>query len=520
MPYRNYKRTLALILVGILWLLPFCSGPVYAQGAATARGVAPEQRAASFFETLRQSPPQQVAFLRAMPKGADLHNHLSGAIYAESYIQWAAEKGLCINTTTFVLTQTPCAPDTAGVVPVTSALTNGVLYRQIIDAWSMRNWQYSGQNGHDRFFDTFGKFGPATYDQGGRMLAEETARAARGRLLYLELMLTPDNGMSSQLGQAAGWDGNFQGTLDKLKTAGIANAVAQGMQNIQNAEKQKNELLKCGTAQADPGCNVSVRYVFQVSRGAALGTVYAQMVAGFMMASDPQSKVVALNLVQPEDSLPSMQNFGVQMQMLDFLHNLYPAAHITLHAGELAPGMVPPDGLSFHIRSSVLTGHAERIGHGVAIMYEVSPYELLREMARRNVMVEICLTSNDVILGIRGKEHPLKTYMQFGVPVALATDDEGVSRSDISREYLKAAIEQELGYLQLKTMARTSLQFAFVPGESLWSDPKAFRPVTQCAADRPGQATSKSCQQFLATSEKARLQWALERDFREFESRY
>jgi hypothetical protein len=480
----------------------------------------PEQRAASFFESLRKSPPQQIAFLRAMPKGADLHNHLSGAIYAESYIQWAAEKGLCINTTTFVLTQTPCEPNTAGVVPMTSALTNGVLYRQIIDAWSMRNWQYSGQNGHDRFFDTFGKFGPATYDQAGRMLAEETARAARGRLLYLELMLTPDNGMASQLGQTVGWDGNFQGTLDKLKAAGIAKAVAQGVQNIQNAEKQKNELLKCGTAQADPGCNVEVRYVFQVSRGAALGTVYAQMVAGFMMASDPQTKVVALNLVQPEDSLPSMQNFGVQMQMLDFLHNLYPAAHITLHAGELAPGMVPPDGLSFHIRSSVLTGHAERIGHGVTIMYEVNPYELLREMARRNVMVEICLTSNDVILGIRGKEHPLQTYMQFGVPVTLATDDEGVSRSDISREYLKAAIEQELGYLQLKTMARTSLQFAFIQGASLWSDGRAFRAVSQCAADKPGQATSRSCQQFLAASEKARLQWDLERDFREFESRY
>jgi hypothetical protein len=384
----------------------------------------------------------------------------------------------------------------------------------------MRNWQYSGQNGHDHFFDTFVKFGPATYDQTGRMLAEETARAARGQVLYLELMLTPDNGMSSQLGQTVGWNGNFQGTLDKLKAAGIAKAVAQGVANLQNAEKQKNELLKCGTAQADPGCDVTIRYIFQVSRGAALGTVYAQMVAGFMMASDPQSKVVALNLVQPEDALPSMQNFSLQMQMLDFLHNLYPAAHITLHAGELAPGMVPPDGLSFHIRSSVLTGHAERIGHGVDIMHEVNPYELLRELARRNVMIEICLTSNDVILGIRGKDHPLLTYIQFGVPVALATDDEGVSRSEISREYLKAAIEQGLGYLQLKTMARTSLQFAFIPGASIWSDARTFRTVSQCANDRPGQNASRNCQQFLATSEKARLQWELEKDFREFESRY
>jgi hypothetical protein len=333
-------------------------------------------------------------------------------------------------------------------------------------------------------------------------------------------MLTPDNGISSQLGQAAGWDGNFQATLDKLKAAGIAKAVTQGMENLREAERQKDALLKCGTAQADPGCNVTVRYVFQVSRGAQLGVVYAQMLAGFMMASEPQSKVVALNLVQPEDSLPSMQNFAVEMQMLDFLHNLYPSAHITLHAGELAPGMVPPDGLSFHIRSSVLTGHAERIGHGVDIMHEVNPFELLRELARRNVMIEICLTSNDVILGIKGRDHPLLTYIQFGVPVALATDDEGVSRSEISREYLKAAIEQELGYLQLKTMARTSLQYAFIPGASLWSDARAFRLTNQCASDRFVQNPSTACQQFLASSEKARLQWQLEKEFKEFENRY
>ena len=104
-------------------------------------------------------------------------------------------------------------------------------------------------------------------------------------------------------------------------------------------------------------------------------------------------------------------------------------------------------------------------------MSETEPFELLKDMARRHVMVEICLTSNDLILGIHGAAHPLSTYIQFGVPVALATDDEGVSRSEISREFLKAAEEQGLGYLQFKTMARTSLQFAFLPGASLWVIP-------------------------------------------------
>jgi len=385
----------------------------------------------------------------------------------------------------------------------------------------MRFWQYSGQNGHDQFFDAFGKFSVATYDQTGRMIAEAAARAARGHVLYLELMLTPDGGVASKIGQNVGWDGSAQNTLAKLKAANIGEAVKAGIENLRAAEAQKNELLHCGTEQADAGCAVTIRYVAQVSRGADLGPVFAQMVTGFALANEPGSKVVALNLVQGEDGLLAMQNFTLQMQMLRFLRPQYPKARLTLHAGELSLGLVPPDGLSFHIRDSVQIAGAERIGHGVDIMHETEPYSLLREMARRNVLVEVCLSSNDLILGVRGKDHPLATYLQYGVPAALATDDEGVSRSEISREFLKAAEEQGLDYLQLKSLARNSLTYSFVEGQSLWSDGRRFSPVGQCASDLPAlQASSAACRQFLESSDKARLQWKLEEQFRAFESAF
>jgi adenosine deaminase/adenosine deaminase CECR1 len=480
-------------------------------------GLTAEQRAARYFESVRKSPPQMFAFLKVMPKGGDLHSHLSGAVYAESYVQWAAAKGLCVNQATMALAQPPC-DQAAGKPPVSAALSNSVLFRQLIDAWSMRYLQYSGQNGHDHFFDTFAKFGGATF---GQMLAEVSSRAARGHVSYLELMLTPDGATSSLIGQQVGWDGDFEGTLNKLKGKGIEAAASAGVKALQDAEAEKDALLKCGTPQADSGCSVTLRYVAQVSRGAGLGPVFAQMVTGFALANDPQSKVVALNLVQPEDWLPAMQNFGVQMEMLNFLRPRYPKAHITLHAGELSPGVVPPEGLTFHIRESVTKGHAERIGHGVDIMYEDDAYGLLKELARRNVMVEICLTSNDTILGVRKEQHPLATYLQFGVPVALATDDEGVARSEISREYLKAAEDHGLGYLQLKSMARTSLQYAFLPGESLWADAKRFLPVAQCARDVGGaNVVSDGCKQYLAGSEKARLQMKLEAELKTFENHY
>jgi len=512
----NSSRSTFVSACWALVLLLSCAMAVQAQSAGSrSASITSEQKTARYFESIRKSPPQMFAFLKRMPKGGDLHSHLSGAVYAESYIQWAAARGSCVTQSTMALSPPPC-DQAAGKPPASAALTNPVLYRQLIDAWSMRYWQYSGQNGHDHFFDTFGKFGGATF---GQMLAEVSSRAARGRVSYLELMLTPDGGRSSLIGGQVGWDGDFEGTLNKLKSSGIDDAAAAGVKALQDAEAEKNSLLKCGTAQADPGCSVTIRYVAQVSRGSALGQVFAQMVTGFALANDPNSKVVALNLVQPEDSLLSMQNFSVQMEMLNFLRPRYPKAHITLHAGELAPGVVPPKGLSFHIRESVMKGHAERIGHGVDIMHEDDPYGLLKELARRNVMIEICLTSNDTILGIRKEQHPLATYLQYGVPVALATDDEGVARSEISREYLKAAEEHGLGYIQLKTMARTSLQHAFLPGGSLWADARKFIRVPQCAKDVSMMSeASDACKQYLTASEKARLQWKLEEELKSFET--
>jgi len=519
---KKLPRSSLLLNVGAaLTLLLAYSSPARAQaGRAGGAGRDSELRAARHFETLRKSPPQMLAFLRRMPKGADLHSHLSGAVYAESYVQWAADKGLCVNQATAVLSQPPC-DEGSGQVAAANALSNAVLYRRLIDAWSMRNWEFSGQSGHDQFFDSFGKFGAATWGQTGRMLAEVASRAARGRVLYLELMLTPDGSASGQIGQKVGWDGDPAGTLARLRGGGIDAAAAAGVKAIRDAEAEKERLLKCGTPQADAGCSVTIRYIAQVSRAAALGPVFAQMVTGFALANDPDSKVVALNLVQPEDALPAMQNFAVHMGMLSFLRPLYPKARLTLHAGELAPGMVPPEGLTFHVRDSVMKAGAERIGHGVAVMNEDDPYGLLREMARRGVLVEICLTSNDTILGIKGERHPLATYLQYGVPVALATDDEGVARSEITREYLKAAEEHGLGYGQLKTMARNSLHYAFLPGASLWADAKSFAAAPPCARDFPGRAsTTDACKQFLAASEKARLQWKLEADFKSFEDQY
>ena len=103
-------------------------------------------------------------------------------------------------------------------------------------------------------------------------------------------------------------------------------------------------------------------------------------------------------------------------------------------------------------------------------MYENEPQSLLKEMASRHIMVEINLTSNDVILGVNAPWHPLPTYRAAGVPIALSTDDEGVSRIDLTHEYTRAAIEFNLSYLDLKTSARTSLKFSRMEESDMLED--------------------------------------------------
>ncbi|MGB8890293.1 MAG: adenosine deaminase [Candidatus Korobacteraceae bacterium] len=476
-----------------------------------------EARTEYYFQSIRKNPNQLLAFLRQMPKGGDLHNHLVGAIYAESFIDWASEKGLCVDPVSFYLSDPPCGGE-KGTVPARQALTDRFLYRNMVDAYSMRKWELSGLSGHDQFFDTFDKFILASYGNTGRMLAETAARAASQHEVYQELMHAAAFPEVTALANRTGWDDDFSRQRDKLLANGIAQVVTAARQEMNDAEAIRNSALRCATLQPDPGCKIIQRYQYMVLRGLPKETVFAQMVLGFEVAgADP--RFVGINLVQPEEWYVARRDFALHMQMLQYLHSVYPKVHIALHAGELAQGMVTPEELTFHIRASVETGNAERIGHGMDVFYEDRPYELLAELVQRNVMIEICLTSNATILGIQGDRHPLRQYMHAGVPVALATDDEGVSRSDMTQEFLRGVLDQDLSYAELKKMTRTSLEHAFISGTSLWSDGRNFTPVKECAADlSTPQTPSATCQSFLKNNARANLQWLLESQLLSFES--
>jgi len=496
--------------------------PVATLHAQTPAG---ETRAARAYQAaVHEGPPALRIFLEQFPMGADLHVHLSGAVYAETFIRDAGEDGLCVDPAALSFAKPPCTPP---LVEAAQLPANQKLYDRLVNAFSIRSFVPSaGFSTHDQFFATFDRFGGLNKRHVGEWVDEVASRAAAQNQQYVELMETPTFSHAAQIARENPLDQDFAQYRQKLLKLGLRDEVATDREHVRAAEASRLQMEHCGTPQAAAACQVEVRYIYQVLRGYSPEQVFAQTLLGFETVQATlnahEHGFVGINFVMPEDGFLSMRDYTLQMKMLDYLHSVYPKVHISLHAGELTMGLAPPEGLRFHIRQAVELGHAERIGHGVDVMYEEDARGLLKEMAQKHVMVEINLSSNEAILGVKGAEHPFPIYRAAHVPVALSTDDEGVSRIDITGEYVRAALDYHLSYQDLKQLARTGMEHNFLPGESLWAAPDAFTtPIAACkaqvfGADKP----TAGCKAFLDGSEKAAAQWELERRFRAFEAKF
>jgi adenosine deaminase len=473
-------------------------------------------------ESVRGNPALLEDFLVRMPKGADLHHHLTGAVYAESYIDYAAADSLCIEAGSIKIVAPPCE-EAKGRWPAARALTDFPFRNLVIDTWSIRNFHPSPDDRDVRlhFFAAFGKFDLVTNKHWGEMLAEVTHRAAAQHEIYLETMLTPDQGESMQLGREVGWNDDFVVMRSLMLAGGMAKVVADGRRNLDDGERKMREVLACDAPQSDPGCGITMRYLNQVLRAFPKEEVFAQMLAGFEIAStDP--RVVGINLVQSQDEYRALHDFELQLRMLDFLHRLYPKVHISLHAGELTPGQVKPEELlASHIRQSIEAGHAERIGHGLDVIYERDAPALLAKMAKQHILVEDCVYSHEVVRGMTGPENVLPIYLRAGVPVAIATDDEGIVRSQLTWYFRRAVEGYDLDYITLRRMVRDSLDHAFLPGASLWASPENFTLAPACAGEAiKAEPATAACRDFLTANERARLEWKEEAEFSRFEAQF
>lgn len=498
--------------------------------------ISPSKAEAAYQAAQKQGALALRTFLLGFPKGADLHIHLSGAVYAETLIRDAANDGACVNPEALKFAPPPCS---GNLIPASDFSGNidrqhQSLYDKLIDALSVRSFvASSGWSEHDQFFSVFDRTS-GLKDHTGEWVDEVAGRSADQNNQYLELMVTPPFSHAAQIAHQVGWSTAlaqadaqaFAQFRQQLLAQGLTTEIQAARDQATQAEAERKKTEQCGAPQAAPACQVETRYLYQVLRDNAPEAVFAQLLLGFetvhgsLAAKD--DTWVGINMVRPEDDLVSMRDYTLHMKIVGYLHSVYPDVPISLHAGELAFGLVPPEGLTFHIRQAVELAGAQRIGHGVDLMYEDKPHDLLKELAQKHVMIEINLSSNEGILGVSGAAHPFPAYLAAKVPLALSTDDEGVSRIDLTNEYARAALDYNLTFSNLVKLARTGMEHSFLPGASLWPYQDHFAaPVKVCEQDALGSpAPSAGCKAFLDTSEKATAQWDFERRLSAFESKF
>jgi len=502
--------TLSVLFCLIAACLPDSSSVSDAPGLPSDKSKATER----VFDRIRSEPAFLRIFLQNMPKGGDLHNHLSGTPYAEDFLDWAAQEAFCIDRRTLSFVSAPCqGPDLIAAQGLMQ--TDPQLYEQMVDIMSvrpLRTGKPDSRNGHQQFFGAFEKFFPVYMSDTGRAIASARRIASSEKLLYLELMNNPTGfGAFSAAAPADTLKRDFAEELKDIRPY-LPDLVRQAQTEMDQAEASARKELGCEENTQANGCEITVRYNCFGLRLIAEAALFRQLAQCFaLIEADP--RFLGVSLVQPEDHPVAVSYYDRHMEMIAFFKSEFPRARISLHAGELTLGLVAPAALRSHVHKAVHVAGSERIGHGTDIAYEEESRATLAHMAEKGIAVEISLASNAVILGVKGQHHPLNLYRASGVPTVLSTDDLGVLRSDMTEQYMIAARDHGLTYHDLKTQARNSLHYAFLPGESLWQDRSFSAYVEACRqTDTPG------CASYLESHSKAALEYQLEQQFTRFEA--
>ncbi len=111
------------------------------------------------------------------------------------------------------------------------------------------------------------------------------------------------------------------------------------------------------------------------------------------------------------------------------------------------------------IRDSLTELNAVRIGHGIAAAQD---QELMAELVARDVVLEICPTSNVCTKAVANlAEHPFPILRDAGVRLTLNTDDPGMFDTDLNKEYRIAHEVFGLDATELTELARESVRASF-----------------------------------------------------------
>lgn len=467
----------------------------------------------AYFNRIKTNPNALDAFFKKMPKGGELHYHLAGGPSPEVMLSLVSKNSYCLEKNTFSINaaNTACnGVNTNTIHPQTE------LYNKIVRSWSMQGFTPGQESAHDHFFNSFMKFMPIVFDYRPQLIANVMERAAEQNEHYLELMDIADNAQSITFGELiikADTFANKKALL--LKNSEFQHNITRTIEESDRMEVEARNELGCSTHPKNKACHIKIKFLYYVLREQPIDGFFAQALNAFEAVSRSKGNLIGVNIVQPEDGVISLRDYEQQMRIFNYLHAQYPQVHIALHAGEVTPDLVTAKELTYHIQDALFIGKAQRIGHGVDITYESNAKNTLAYMTKHQIPVEINLISNHHVLNISGAKHPLNYYLAHQVPVVLSTDDEGILRTNLTQQYVTAALEHHLDYQTLKQINRNTLTYAFISGTSIWADGNKAERIAACQ-----DLEAKSCIQFISENEKAQLQWNLEKELAAFEKKF
>lgn len=463
-----------------------------------------EQDTSKYFEDIKNDRAALRQFFTAMPKGGDLHNHLTGSAYAETYFEMAAKKEMYVNMKTGKLYKDkPSEVETIRLSKDMDDLHNHRM--ELIDKWSIRNFQpYKYPLGPDEyFFGTFGLLSALTsdIDDLAHLMRELKKRAVKENVQYLEVMASSphvpeycfldeadykkyDTDLKSYVkkgddDKAKALLGEIYDLIDTKATE----AAADYLEFIKQLDEKSRIDEEAWETTTDNGKRkLLCRYQGYSSRGGEPLKVFAQLYvvhkACLLSSDEKENLLVGCNIVAAENGEKSMLYYHLHMQMFAVLADKQNEnkgevkVNTSLHAGELTLGLTRPEHLTYHIDQAVNIAGANRIGHGVDLPFESNSNEILKTMKKEpegetedkptGIPVEINLTSNEFILGVKDSEHPILLYHKAGVPIIISTDDPGILRTSLTEQYTLATLRYGFSYPEIKEFVKNSILYGFL----------------------------------------------------------
>jgi adenosine deaminase/adenosine deaminase CECR1 len=460
------KKNIASLKAAAFAAAVFCAMP-HAANAANANEEATRRHFAALIAPGKEPKLAELTmFFTMMPKGGDLHHHYSGAIYAEQYLSWVDKEGYCVNKSNYQIDVSKTLTKTEQARPAgertclsgQDVLNDNTVLANLLQRWSDKDfYNHSGmQSPPDRqFFDTFAYFNPVASTNAVDGLQRLKQRAIQENLSYIETIyeiapIAQDADFDKKALAGGVSDADFAALIAKLdKDQAFQGWIGAYLNNV--------DKVSVGLDDA----NFTLRYQPFALRFLSPSQVFSQIVSSFKLATS-NPKIVGVNIVGQESVNVAMRDYTLHMQMFKYLKSRYPGVKVALHAGELSLGMVEPEGLTFHIKDAIDVAGASRIGHGMDIAHETNPLAIMKKMRDQKIPVEVNLSSNDFILGIKDQAHPVTLYRKYGVPYVLSTDDAGVSRNNLSGEYVLYAARYQPDYAEVKKLSYDSIRYSFL----------------------------------------------------------